>query len=111
MAFHIFKKRRSQNSCFFAAVCPREQRHIRCSFIWRISVTFLTTSVPKTVLIVDGNPYLRALLASVLQREGFQSLEASTGVEAIKKAIAKKSDVSCWILNRPIWKAQRWRGF
>jgi two-component system, cell cycle response regulator DivK len=57
--------------------------------------------VPKTVLIVDGNPHLRALLASVLQREGFQSLEASTGMETIRKAIAEKPDVIMLDLELP----------
>jgi DNA-binding response OmpR family regulator len=32
-------------------------------------------------------------LASVLQRQGFSTLEAGTGAEAIKKAIAEKPDV------------------
>ena len=37
----------------------------------------------------------------VLQREGFQSLEAGTGVEAIKKAIAEKPDVIMLDLELP----------
>jgi len=40
----------------------------------------------KNVLIVDDEPKIREVVASYLQKEGFQTLEAETGKEAISKS-------------------------
>jgi len=39
------------------------------------------------VLIVDDNECIRRLFAEILQSEGYQTVEARTGVEAIEKTI------------------------
>jgi DNA-binding response OmpR family regulator len=38
---------------------------------------------PHTVLIVDDDPKIRAVLRNVLQDEGFTTLEAGTAAEAL----------------------------
>ena len=55
----------------------------------------------KTVLIVDDNQHLREILASILRHSGYQPLEAATGKEAIRKAVAEKPQVILLDLDLP----------
>ena len=55
----------------------------------------------KTVLIVDDNHRLREILACALQREGFKTLEAGTGLEAIQTAVVNTPDVIMLDLELP----------
>lgn len=55
----------------------------------------------KTVLIVDDNQHLREILASILRHAGYQPLEAATGKEAIRKAVADKPQIILLDLDLP----------
>jgi len=44
--------------------------------------------MPKSVLIVDDNEYLREIFSAILRFSGYEIVEAETGAEAIKKAAA-----------------------
>ena len=63
----------------------------------------ILSAVPmaKTVLIVDDNQHLREILASILRHSGYQPLEAATGKEAIRKAVAEKPQVILLDLDLP----------
>ncbi|MBN8729923.1 MAG: response regulator [Acidobacteria bacterium] len=51
--------------------------------------TTLTAAAPKeTILVVDDEDGIRALMAKVLTREGYEVIEASSGEEALEKANA-----------------------
>jgi two-component system chemotaxis response regulator CheY len=50
--------------------------------------------VSHTVLICDDTPYMRTLLAAILQRGGFEVVgEAETGVQALEKYKQLRPDV------------------
>ncbi|MFK5632998.1 response regulator transcription factor [Ornithinimicrobium sp. LYQ103] len=42
--------------------------------------------MPRTALVVDDEPQIRALLAAYLERDGFVVREAGTGAEALRQA-------------------------
>jgi len=46
--------------------------------------------MPKSVLIVDDNEYLREIFSSILRFSGYEIVEAESGAEAIEKAAAAK---------------------
>src|SRR6266568_970801 len=46
--------------------------------------------MPKSVLIVDDNDYLREIFSSILRFSGYEIVEAESGAEAIEKAAAAK---------------------
>jgi two-component system, cell cycle response regulator DivK len=46
--------------------------------------------MPKSVLIVDDNAYLREIFSSILRFSGYEIVEAESGAEAIEKAAAAK---------------------
>ncbi|KEK24149.1 envelope stress response regulator transcription factor HitR [Bacillus gaemokensis] len=48
--------------------------------------------VPK-ILIVDDDPHIRELVAVFLEREGFQTYEATDGVDALRKIEKVKMDM------------------
>lgn len=47
----------------------------------------------KTILVVDDEKSIRELLVFNLQKEGYNTIEASDGVEAVEKALEKKPDL------------------
>jgi CheY-like chemotaxis protein len=51
----------------------------------------------RYILIVDDDPGFRALVASLLQRAGYATLEAATGEEALAKA--RVGQPSCILLD------------
>jgi len=54
----------------------------------------------KTILIVDDQPGIRILLNEVFQKEGFQTILAANGLEALK--LFNEHDVDCVILDMKI---------
>jgi CheY-like chemotaxis protein len=46
--------------------------------------------MPKSVLIVDDNEYLREIFAAILRFSGYEIVEAASGTEAIEKAASAK---------------------
>jgi two-component system, cell cycle response regulator DivK len=50
-------------------------------------------SRPKTVLVVEDDPEIAAMLVSVLQDHGYRALAAHTGVEAVEIARAERPDL------------------
>ncbi|UNK16901.1 response regulator transcription factor [Paenibacillus sp. N3/727] len=46
-----------------------------------------------TILIVDDDPHIRELVSVFLQKEGFRTIEASDGVEALDKMEADRADL------------------
>ncbi len=57
--------------------------------------------MPKKILIVDDNPQLRTLLRDYLNQEGFETLSASNGQEALFLARQQKPDVVILDLMMP----------
>ena len=55
----------------------------------------------KTVLIVEDNQHLREILASILRYSGYDTLEASTGKEAIRKTVDAKPQIVLLDLDLP----------
>jgi two-component system response regulator (stage 0 sporulation protein F) len=47
----------------------------------------------KTVLIVDDEKSIRDLLSKILTREGYQTLTAGDGIEALQSIITKEIDL------------------
>lgn len=47
----------------------------------------------KTILVVDDEPAIRDLLKYNLEREGYQIIEASDGIEGVNIALEKKPDI------------------
>lgn len=47
----------------------------------------------KTILVIDDEPAIRDLLKYNLEREGYQIIEASDGVEGISVALEQKPDI------------------
>lgn len=54
----------------------------------------------KKILIVDDQPGIRILLNEVFQKEGFQTLLAANGLEALK--LFNENNVDCVILDMKI---------
>lgn len=46
-----------------------------------------------TILVVDDDPYIRKLVTVFLQKEGFRTIEASDGVEALNQMEVNKVDL------------------
>jgi two-component system response regulator AtoC len=59
------------------------------------------TQSPSRVLLVDDDPDLRMLLASVLEREGFDVVEAGDGEEALAIFDARGEEVDLIVTD--IW--------
>jgi CheY-like chemotaxis protein len=55
----------------------------------------------KKVLVVEDNAHWRRLLAMVIQRSGYEVLEATNGVEAVEKAIAERPSLILMDLGLP----------
>jgi CheY-like chemotaxis protein len=55
----------------------------------------------KTVLIVEDNQHLREILGSILRFSGYDTLEAATGKEAIRKTVEAKPQLVLLDLELP----------
>ncbi|KPJ71678.1 hypothetical protein AMJ50_00890 [Parcubacteria bacterium DG_74_3] len=49
--------------------------------------------MPKKILIIEDDKFLRELIAQKLHREGFEVAEAIDGEEGIKKIVEEKPDL------------------
>jgi CheY-like chemotaxis protein len=49
--------------------------------------------MPKSVLIVDDNQYMREIYSSVLRSSGYEIVEAENGADAIEKAVSAQPHV------------------
>lgn len=56
----------------------------------------------KKILIVDDNSDLRKLIVFFLKRSGYDTVEAATGLEAIKQARATHPDLVLMDLSMPV---------
>ena len=57
--------------------------------------------MPKSVLIVEDNEYLRQILASILRLSGYEIVEAGNAAEAIEKAASAQPRLILLDLNLP----------
>jgi CheY-like chemotaxis protein len=57
--------------------------------------------MPKKILIADDNEDSRLLLVWMLQKLGYETLEAASGAEAVEKAISRKPDLILMDLGLP----------
>ena len=55
----------------------------------------------KTVLVVEENEHLRHIVARVLRFYGYETVEAASGAEAIKKAASAQPNLILLDLNLP----------
>ena len=69
-------------------------RHEVCTLI------FLTMTL-TTVLVVDDDPPVRRLMASILAEAGYRTLEAESGFEALRIAEAHRIDLLITDLEMP----------
>jgi CheY-like chemotaxis protein len=49
--------------------------------------------MPKSVLIVDDNQYMREIYSSILRSSGYEIVEAENGADAIEKAASAQPHV------------------
>ena len=47
----------------------------------------------KTILIVDDEPPIRDILVYNLEKEGYKTIEASDGLDAVNMALEQKPDL------------------
>jgi len=57
--------------------------------------------MPKKVLIVEDNRYLREILASILHSSGYIIMEAATGLQGIEIALAEQPTLILLDLDLP----------
>jgi CheY-like chemotaxis protein len=57
--------------------------------------------MPKKVLIVEDNRYLREILASILHSSGYVIMEAATGLQGIEIALAEQPTLILLDLDLP----------
>src|SRR5437016_12734930 len=71
----------------------------------------MTTKSPRArVLIVDDYPDAREMYAEYLQFSGFETVEASNGMEALERAVETSPDIILMDLSLPVmdgWEATR----
>jgi CheY-like chemotaxis protein len=73
----------------------------RCQLALHGKYTELFTSMGKTVLIVDDNVDLRRIFARFLQSRGYETLEATSGKEAISTAVRLRPNLIVLDLTLP----------
>jgi CheY-like chemotaxis protein len=59
------------------------------------------TDSPKTVLVVDDDPDTRTFLTSVLQDNGYNTVEAENGEEALAKVKSSPPDLISLDMSMP----------
>jgi len=59
-------------------------------------------ALPKRVLIVDDDESVRLFVAGVMEAEGWESIEALNGQQAIDRAEAEKPDLIVLDVNMPV---------
>ena len=57
--------------------------------------------MPKKVLIVEDNRYLREILASILHSSGYVIVEAATGLQGVEIALAEQPTLILLDLDLP----------
>ena len=57
--------------------------------------------MPKKVLIVEDNKYLREILASILHSSGYVIMEAATGLQGVEIALAEQPTLILLDLDLP----------
>ena len=57
--------------------------------------------MPKKVLIVEDNRYLREILASILHSSGYVIMEAATGLQGVEIALAEQPTLILLDLDLP----------
>jgi len=57
--------------------------------------------MPKKVLIVEDNRYLREILASILHSSGYLIMEAATGLQGVEIALAEQPTLILLDLDLP----------
>jgi CheY-like chemotaxis protein len=57
--------------------------------------------MPKKVLIVEDNRYLREILASILHSSGYVIMEAATGLQGVQIALAEQPTLILLDLDLP----------
>ena len=65
------------------------------------AVLILLVSAMKTVLIVEDNENLRDLLALIIKSSGYQPATATTGQDAVEKALAVRPDLILMDIGLP----------
>lgn len=78
---------------------PVEKGHLLSS-LRRVKVTGATTSSPQ-ILIVDDDPAIVELLSSIIEKEGYESVCAYGGREAIDKTVISRPDAILLDLMMP----------
>jgi len=57
--------------------------------------------MPKKILIVEDNRYLREILASILHSSGYVIMEAATGLQGVEIALAEQPTLILLDLDLP----------
>jgi CheY-like chemotaxis protein len=57
--------------------------------------------MPKKILIIDDEPDVITFIGTLLRKNGYEVIEASDGVEGIKKVMEEKPDLVCLDLLMP----------
>lgn len=58
--------------------------------------------MPKTVLLVDDAAFMRMRAKKVLEDQGYQTIEAGDGQEAVKKYFVDKPDLVMMDITMPV---------
>lgn len=66
------------------------------------SVALLLDGGPASILIVDDDPTIRALMVTTLEREGLDLRQAPDGVEALARISERRPDVILLDLEMPV---------
>ena len=61
----------------------------------------MTTNGKKKVLILDDEPHVVTYLATLLQDNGYETVDARNGKEGMEKAKADKPDLVCLDITMP----------
>jgi CheY-like chemotaxis protein len=57
--------------------------------------------MPKRILIVEDHEDSRSILVTILQRFGYRTIEAESGIQGIEKALSEKPDLVIMDLDLP----------
>jgi two-component system chemotaxis response regulator CheY len=59
-------------------------------------------NVPKTVLVIDDSPSMRAMVAETLRGAGFAVVEGENGEDGLRRLQAQKPDLILTDVNMPV---------
>lgn len=57
---------------------------------------------PPRILVVDDDPAMRALCSALLEREGFEVVEAEDGRQALARAVSEPPDLVLCDISMPV---------